>query len=37
MPVRRLPSGSVVALAPELTMWLIYLNDALAREKEKVG
>jgi len=37
MPVRKLPTGSVVALAPELTIWLIYFNDGLEREKEKEG
>jgi hypothetical protein len=35
MPVRRLPSGTVVALAPELILWVIYFNDALEEKKRK--
>jgi hypothetical protein len=35
MPVRRLPTGTPVAIPGELTMWLIYYNDDLEEEKRK--
>lgn len=37
MPVRLLPTGSVVAIKGELNLWLIYYNEALEEEKKKEG
>jgi hypothetical protein len=37
MPIRVLSSGTIVALGPELDLWLIYFNDGLEEERKKKG